>query len=149
MTQTGRMSELDAHLRRSGPSLKRVLHADDDLDILELADLALNELGGLEVLQLSSGRDLIETALSFEPDLILLDVMMPDLSGEELIHEVRGCDQLECVPVVFMTAKGNQMAKDKLLLLGAAAVVVKPFDPTALADQLRRIYRDTERSRRS
>jgi CheY-like chemotaxis protein len=143
MVKGNNVSGLPDQLGATGPGMTRVLHADDDLDILELAHLALDELGGLEVLQLPSGKDLIETALSFKPDLILLDVMMPDISGEELIAKIKEAEHLKNIPVVFMTAKGNQMAKDSLLALGASAVVIKPFDPLVLADRLREIHGGT------
>lgn len=149
LTQTNRLFDFEARHDRPASGLKRVLHADDDRDILELTHLALDELGGLEVRQLPYGTDVIETALRFKPDLILLDVMMPDISGEELIGKIRITDHLKDIVVVFMTAKGNQMAKDRLLVLGASAVVVKPFDPTVLADQLREIYDQASNANRT
>lgn len=129
---------------QDGPLLHRLLHVDDDPDILELTRLALEDLGGLELRQLTSGGSVEEVAAEFGPDLILLDVMMPDMSGEEMIQKLGRSPQLRSVPVVFMTAKGNQLARERLLELGACAVILKPFDPTTLADQLREIYSEVQ-----
>ncbi|MBD3680032.1 MAG: response regulator [Rhodobacteraceae bacterium] len=118
------------------PSLRKILHVEDDPDILEIAHIALADVGGLEVLQCASGHEALRVAEEFDPDLILLDVMMPGLNGEETFTRLRSLDRLKNTPIVFMTAKGNQTSIDRLMRLGAVAVIVKPFDPMSLAEQL-------------
>lgn len=120
--------------------LKRVMHVDDDSDIQGIAMLALREIGGLEVVQYSSGIEAIEAVVGCCPDVILLDVMMPGLSGEETFKEIRGMLNLATPPTIFMTAKSSQETVTRLLALGAAGVIVKPFNPILLAEEICEIY---------
>lgn len=121
--------------------LKRIMQVDDDVDILEISKLALEDFGGFELLQMSTGVGAVEAAERFDPGLILLDVMMPEVTGEQLFFDLRSSQLLREVPVVFMTAKGNQQSCEHLLELGAADVVVKPFDPIGLSDHLRILWK--------
>lgn len=114
----------------------RILHVEDDPDILEISRLALVDVGGLDVLQFSSGRLALNEASQFRPDLLLLDVMMPDMSGIELLAALRELPGLTHTPTVFMTARAQSSETAELRRLGAAAIVVKPFDPMTLADRL-------------
>jgi two-component system, OmpR family, response regulator len=117
----------------------RVLHVEDDPDILEISKLALVDVGGLVVLQFSSGSRALSEAVSFQPDLLLLDVMMPEMSGIELLGALRALPGLETTPAVFMTARAQNSETAELRAIGASGVVVKPFDPMTLADRLRDI----------
>lgn len=121
-------------------ALARVLHVDDDADIREIARLALEAVGGLEVLSCASGTDALREGPGFRPDLILLDVMMPDLDGPATMQALRRLKELESVPAIFMTAKAGAEEKRDLLGLGAIGVLVKPFDPMTLAAQVRAIW---------
>jgi CheY-like chemotaxis protein len=118
----------------------KVLHVEDDADILEIAKLALEDVGGLEVLQCNNGHKAIERAAGFGPDLMLLDVMMPEMSGIELLSQLRAIPALKGVPAIFMTARAQANEIAELKALGALDVVVKPFDPMVLAEDLRRAY---------
>ena len=120
--------------------LKQILHVDDDEDIRDIVFLALHEIGGIDVVQCTSGSAAVELLKTTKPDLILLDVMMPDLSGEETYRAMRQHPQVSDIPIVFMTAKGNQSAQKELMALGAAGVITKPFDPLSLADELSTIW---------
>lgn len=116
--------------------MTRVLQVDDDADILEITRLSLVELGGFELLQFRSGIEALASYRAFNPDLILLDVMMPELSGEETFQRLsEGIDPTK-TPIVFMTAKGNQNSRTRLMALGAREIILKPFDPMLLADQV-------------
>lgn len=117
----------------------KILHVDDDRDIRDLAYLALAEIGDLNVLQCSSGADALSALAEFAPDLILLDVMMPGLSGEETFEKIRDRKEHAHVPIIFVTAKGDHDVRDRLIQLGAADVVTKPFDPITLAGRLKAI----------
>ncbi len=121
------------------PELLRVLYVEDDPDIREIAYLALEVVGGFVVKICSSGEEALDEAVSFEPDLILLDVMMPGLDGPSTLKKMREQAELVSVPVVFMTAKVQPAEIDAYLSLGAVNVIHKPFDPMTLADQLRNI----------
>ena len=120
--------------------LQRILHVDDAEDIRIIADIALKLIGQFELLQCDSGKQAIEKAQAFHPDLFLLDYMMPEMDGKETLRELRNLPGLGDVPVVFMTARVNEEFSAGLLRDGALDVIAKPFDPMALANQLRALW---------
>lgn len=124
--------------------LPRVLHVEDDPDIQEIAKIALEIVGGLEVHQFSSGAEAIAAAPGIRPDLFLLDVMMPNMNGEQTLAHLRDLPGFAGTPAIFMTAKAQINEIDALKQLGAAGVIVKPFDPMTLADQLLEIWESTK-----
>lgn len=124
--------------QRDGPI---ILHVDDDADIRDVVRMALNHVGGLEVVQFSSGSETVENADRIDVDLFLLDVMMPGLSGPETLKQLRSFPRFASIPAVFLTAKATEDGLDDLWKLGAASVITKPFDPMTLADTLIRIWR--------
>ena len=110
---------------------------EDDPDIRMILEFSLGNLGGYEVLGCAGGRAALAQAGAFRPDLVLLDVMMPDLSGPETLAALRELPEMRGVPVVFITAKAMPEEVEKLLEYGATGVIVKPFDPVALPQQIR------------
>jgi two-component system, OmpR family, response regulator len=120
--------------------LKRVLHVEDDLDILTVTRLSLEKLGGLTLRQCTRGSEALAAAPEFRPDLILLDVMMPDMDGPATLEALRALPATAATPVVFMTAKAQPEERESLLRLGALGVIVKPFDPMTLPQELRRLW---------
>lgn len=120
--------------------LRRVLHVEDDESISAIARVALESVGGLQVLSCTSGRMAVEQAAAFIPDLLLIDVMMPDMDGPATLIALAGVIDLADVPVVFMTAKTQPADHRSYIALGATAVIVKPFDPLTLAGKLESIW---------
>lgn len=116
-----------------------VLHVDDDEDIRDIVRVALEQIGGLEVAQCDSGNAALQLLREIHPDVILLDSMMPEMNGEQTFKEMRKLEAGRVVPIVFVTAKVHEEAMRGFLELGAAGVIVKPFDPLTLADDLRAI----------
>jgi CheY-like chemotaxis protein len=115
---------------------KTILIVDDDDDIREVGQLALELGSGWTVITASSGAIALEQAKSARPDAILLDVMMPGMDGPTTLQHLRA-DPATCdIPVVFLTAKVRSADRDTLSALGVAAVLAKPFDPLALPSQL-------------
>ena len=121
-------------------SLRTILHVDDDPDIRELARMSLELIGGFDVHQCSSARAALEALGQMRPDLILLDVMMPELDGPSLVAQMRGTEDLRDLPVVYMTAKSDASATSALDGPGVIGVVTKPFDPMTLPEQLKRFW---------
>ena len=116
----------------------KVLHVDDEPHIREVAAFALELDPDLEVRSAASGREALALlGESFAPDVILLDVMMPELDGPGTLEQLRRLPDLADTPVIFMTARAQSHELDRFLKLGAIAVIVKPFDPMALARQVR------------
>ncbi len=123
--------------------LRRILHVDDDEDIRAVAKVALEVVGGFIVLQCGSGPEALRQAEQFAPDLVLLDVMMPGMDGEETYKALREIDALRATPIVFVTAKVHEEAVESLNRLGAAGIVAKPFDPMGLAGLLHSFWQRT------
>lgn len=120
--------------------LQRILHVDDAEDVRIIADIALKTIGQFELLQCDSGKQALEKAEAFRPDLFLLDYMMPEMDGKETLGALRTLPGLGEVPVVFMTARVNEEFSNGLLREGALDVIAKPFDPMTLATQLRALW---------
>ena len=122
------------------PTLQKILIVEDDPDIQTVARMALEAIGGFTVETSNSGKEALVKAPAFQPDLILLDVMMPEMDGPTTLKELRNDPALEATPVVFCTAKAMPSELEQYEALGSAGVVAKPFDPMTLADQVRAIW---------
>ena len=115
---------------------ERVLLIDDDDDIREIAALAFEGAGGYDVATAAGGRAGVDEALRHRPDVVLLDVMMPDLDGPATLALLRSHEETREVPVIFLTAKVQATDKRSLLALGAHGIIAKPFDPMLLPDHV-------------
>ena len=115
----------------------RILVIDDEDDIRRIVSLSLARLGGMEVLDAAGGAAGIATALREKPDVILLDVMMPDVDGTTTLARLRGDPATATIPIIFLTAKAMSSETERLRRLGAAGVLTKPFNPTTLASEVR------------
>jgi CheY-like chemotaxis protein len=115
---------------------KRILVVDDEADIREVAQLALEAVGGYRVTPAASGREALELARAEAPDAILLDVMMPDLDGPSTVALLRQDAATDDIPVILLTAKVQAADRRRLEALGVAAVMAKPFDPMTLASDI-------------
>jgi len=122
-------------------ALQNVMYVEDDPDIREIATLALQDVGGLTVKVCDSGQLALKEADGFAPQLILLDVMMPDMDGPETLAALRlqGSISRETA-VAFMTAKVHPEELARYQELGVTEVIAKPFDPMTLADDVRAIW---------
>jgi two-component system OmpR family response regulator len=111
---------------------RRLLLVDDDDAIREIAQISLERVGGWAVVAAGSGEaaiEIVEAGGAF--DLVVLDVMMPGIDGPTTLARLRG-PLPASVPVIFLTAKLQAADRARLLALGAAGVIAKPFDPMAL-----------------
>jgi CheY-like chemotaxis protein len=115
----------------------KILVIDDEDDIRRVACLSLVKIGGLEVVEASSGPDGVRRAVEESPDAILLDVMMPTTDGPQTLSALRANPATAAIPVVFLTAKALAPEVERLKAMGAAAVLTKPFDPLTLPAQIR------------
>ena len=120
--------------------LAKILYVEDDPDIQTVARMALEMVGGYTLEVCSSGDEAIVKGPDFNPDLILLDVMMPGMDGPTTLASLREIPQLEKTTAIFMTAKVMPSDLQRYKELGAADVIPKPFDPMTLAQQVREIW---------
>lgn len=123
--------------RRLGDRLK-VIYVDDEPDIRIIVEMALALDPGLDVRIAPSGRDALGIIASgFVPDIALLDLMMPEMSGKDVLAHLRDMPQFAKLPVLFITANARQADVDRYIHEGADGVITKPFDPLSLARNVR------------
>ena len=115
----------------------RVLHVDDEPDIREVVELSLGLDPDMTVRSCGSGGDGIAAAATWSPDLILLDVMMPNMDGPTTLTHLRQNPRTANIPVVFMTARAQPRELEHFVSLGAEGVIAKPFDAMTLAASVR------------
>jgi CheY-like chemotaxis protein len=127
-------------MERAMTVFPKVLHVEDDADIREIARLALEVIGGLTVKQCATGAEAVQQAPEVKPDLLLLDMSMPDMNGVETLNAVRALPGMSGVPAIFMTARAQLQEQTDLLQEGAVAVISKPFDAMTLAQEILDIW---------
>ena len=115
---------------------KRVLIIDDEQGIRETTQVCLEITGDWEVFTASSGKEGLAVAASSQPDVILLDVMMPDMDGLTTLKKIQSNPEIQHIPVVFLTAKAQPAEQRQFSQLNLAALITKPYDPFTLSDQL-------------
>lgn len=115
--------------------MARVLVADDDPDIRRLVVMKLRSAGH-EVIEVGDGNAAVEAARAETPDLLLLDLMMPGLTGIEVCQTLRAEERFADVPMVLLTARAQERDVSSGLAAGATAYVSKPFSPRGLLDEL-------------
>lgn len=111
----------------------KVLIIDDDADIRFVAAMSLRAGGAIDVVEASGGLDGVRKAREEQPDVILLDMMMPTMDGAQTIAALRMQKETATTPVIFLTAKTIAAEIQGMKDLGAAGVLIKPFDPRTLA----------------
>ncbi len=119
--------------------IQKVLMVDDEPDIRKIGLVSLRSVGKWTTISASSGEEALALAPREKPDLILLDVMMPGMTGPDVLARLRQSPETAAIPVIFMTAKVQRTEVDGYLALGAAGVISKPFDPMLLPQQIRAI----------
>ena len=117
--------------------IRKVLIVDDEPDILKMGALSLRAVGKWVVVTASSGAKAVELADLEQPDLIILDVMMPHQDGPTTLAQLRAQVSTASIPIVFLTAISRPDDVERLRALGACGVVQKPFDPMRLPALLR------------
>ncbi len=122
---------------------KKILLVDDETDILDLIKYNL-EKEGFEVKIADNGKTAINVASSFVPDLILLDVMMPEMDGVETCIELRKNSKLKHVIIAFLTARGEDYSQIAGFEAGADDYITKPIKPRVLVSKVKALLRRTE-----
>jgi DNA-binding response OmpR family regulator len=121
-----------------------ILVAEDERDIRELIAFSLR-FGGFEVEEAINGIEAVEKARKLRPDLILMDVRMPKQTGYEACRELKEADETKDIPIVFLSAKGQEAEIKQGLVLGAADYILKPFAPEELSKRVAEILEETAR----
>lgn len=120
--------------------LRHILYVEDEPDIRMLAQMGLEDVGGFTVQVCSSGKEALERIAAFQPQLILLDVMMPDMDGPTTLGKIRELRDFITTPVIFMTARVQSQEVAAYKQLGVVDVIPKPFNPMTLAKTVLEIW---------
>jgi two-component system OmpR family response regulator len=116
---------------------RKVLLVDDDANIRTVAQIALEDVAGWNVIAVDSGIEALKTLKDVQPDLILLDMMMPGMDGKTTLAQIQS-EGYTNIPVIFLTAKVQSDELEQYKALGAKGVITKPFDPMNLANEIER-----------
>lgn len=119
---------------------KSIMCVDDDADILEIVKMCLETIGDYQVNCLPDGLEALSKWKSINPDFIILDVMMPEMDGPSVLKSLRQNADLNDVPIALMTARVQASEVLEYLHMGAAGVILKPFDPMQLPTQVLEIW---------
>ena len=119
---------------------ERILLVDDEPDLLELVRVNLHQ-AGYEIETAEAGREALACIRRRRPDLVILDLMLPDLSGTEICRQVRADPELADLPIIMLTAKADELDRVVGLELGADDYVTKPFSPRELTLRVRAVLR--------
>lgn len=119
--------------------IRKVMMVDDEPHIRRIGELSLKGVGKWQVVLAGSGKEALDLARREQPDVILLDVMMPGMDGPATLAELRENAETAAIPVIFLTAKAQRHEVERYRQLGAAGVLTKPFDPMTLPDDVRGI----------
>ncbi len=118
--------------------MAKILIAEDERDIRELVNFSL-QFGGFAVVQAANGAEAVDQAQKELPDLILMDVRMPKMTGYEACRQMKSMPELRDIPVVFLSAKGQETEIQTGLEAGAEEYILKPFAPDELVKQVQAV----------
>lgn len=120
-------------------TIRTVLLVDDEEDIRTIGQICLTRVGGWVTFLAANGEDALRIAAVERPDVVLLDVMMPEMDGPTVLARLRANPLTAGIPVVFLTAKVQRGDLGHYVALGARGAIPKPFDPMRLPHEVRRI----------
>ena len=121
--------------------MANILVAEDERDIRELIAFTLT-FAGHQVTQAANGAEAVELAPKVKPDLIMMDVRMPKMTGYEACRQLKTMDEVKDIPVVFLSAKGQNDEVSTGILVGAVDYILKPFAPDQLSKRIGEILSD-------
>ncbi len=123
--------------------VKRILIVDDEPHMLRITELSLKK-GGYEILTARNGREALESAARELPALIVMDVTMPEMDGLTALQQLKAAPATAGIPVIMLTSRGQSIARETAEASGAALYLTKPFSPSALAAEARRVILASE-----
>jgi len=118
--------------------MKKILIVDDKLEVVELIAATLKG-EGYRLITASEGREALEKIGTEKPDLVLLDVIMPEMDGFEVLIKAKKDPKTKGIPIIMLSAEGQKSDKDKGIELGAEDYIIKPFSPSHLLIKIEKI----------
>jgi two-component system, OmpR family, response regulator len=120
--------------------LKNIICVEDEEDIRKILKFSLERIGKFNVNYCTSGFELLSNVEALMPDLILLDIMMPNMDGIETLAKLKKLESVKNIPVIFMTAKVQANEIDEYYKMGVLSVIPKPFDPISLPTKILEVW---------
>lgn len=125
------------------PDKQTILVVDDEQDLLDLIEYNLKK-EGFDVLKAEDGKEGIAVAREHNPSLVLLDIMMPKMDGLEVVEVMRNDDKLKRIPIIFLTARGDEKTEVEGLNKGGDDYITKPISTTKLISRIKAVLRRFE-----
>ncbi|MDD3594409.1 MAG: response regulator [Candidatus Gastranaerophilales bacterium] len=120
--------------------LKKILYAEDEIDIQVIVDAIVKSMSSYEIMFCNNGQEVLDIVEEYNPDLILLDIMMPEVDGLTAFQELQKSEKTKNIPVVFITAKAQVHEVQSFLKTGVIGIITKPFDPMQLCSNINAIW---------
>lgn len=120
--------------------LTKILYAEDEPDIQIVVETIFESFGKYELKTCSDGIEVLDNIKEYQPDLVLLDIMMPKLDGLSVFSKLQENEKTKNFPVIFMTAKVQSHEVESYLETGALGIITKPFDPLNLCSEIEAIW---------
>ena len=117
---------------------EKILIVDDEPHMRRIAELSLRK-GGYQILIATNGREALEVVARELPALIVMDVNMPEMDGFEALRQLKATPATAGIPVIMLTSRGQSVAREEAATSGAALYLTKPFSPSTLANETRRL----------
>lgn len=121
--------------------MKKILLVDDQPNFIKMVSLKLEKMG-FAVVSAENGRIGVEVAVAENPDLIVMDIMMPEMDGFTACEKINTHNGDRKCPIIFLSAKGQESDKQRATQLGAADFISKPFSPKMLIDRIEELLKD-------
>lgn len=122
---------------------KNILIIDDEEDIREIAQMGLEMAANWQVITANSGKEGLKIAANNQPEVILLDLMMPEWDGKQTLKQLKADRNTVNIPVILMTAKTQSVSLSELAELDLAGIIIKPFRPLELPKQIDKILNES------
>lgn len=120
--------------------VKKILYAEDELDVQTIVEISVWSTSNYEIKTCCNGKLLLECVEDYNPDLILLDVMMPEMDGPTTLKNLQLNEKTKDIPVIFITAKAQNHEIKLFNETGVIGVITKPFDPISLCSNIKEIW---------
>lgn len=120
--------------------LKKILYAEDEPDVQTIVEISVWSMSDYEIKICGNGKILLDCVEDYMPDLILLDVMMPEMDGPTTLKNLQLNEKTKDIPVIFITAKAQAHEVKLFEETGVIGVITKPFDPTTLCSSIKELW---------
>lgn len=123
--------------------LKKILYAEDEKDVQTIVEISVWSTSNYEIKICDNGKILLDSVEDYNPDLIMLDVMMPEMDGVTTLKNLQANEKTKNIPVIFITAKAQTNEVKLFNESGIIGVITKPFDPMSLCSTIKEIWDKT------